>query len=275
MQDPVANMITKKDTAVTGRRVRDQGIWLQQLGESLVLPEVFAVHHDRYDMEWLTVPEVPTSWVKTFQLCTDVLEELEKYLWHTEFKNQVPCLVEFDRHEHNSYLSELLTNVGLRQRYRRKLNQFVLAIDWFGYRNLRIARTHGDGIIDNVAYREQLPHHPQLVLLDPIPATPPLPDLACVDVGRVIQSAAGYEVTRYFQDTKPLLGVPLDQRVDEILNDWMSETFNLNEARACLHFSVIHMLRGLRTAQRVAPASCEPLELLVDQLVEVTETWML
>lgn len=274
-QDSAANMITKRDTAVTGRRVRDQGIWLQQLSESRVLPAIFAVHHDRYDMEWLTVPDVPTSWVDTFKMCTDVLEELEKNLWEHEFKTPVPYLVEFDRYDHNAYVLDLLEDVGLRKLYIKKLRQFSQTIDWFGYRTLRVARTHGDCIIDNVAYRFPSPaSDPQLVLLDPIPATPPLPDLACVDVGRVIQSVAGYEVTRYFQNTKPLLGIPLDQRVDELLNDWMSETFSLNEARACLHFSIIHMLRGLRTAQRVAPKSCDALEQLVDQLVEVTETWM-
>jgi len=266
-------MITKQDTAVTGRRVRDQGIWLQQLNESSVLPVVFAVHQNRYDMERLDVGTIPTTWEQTFELCSDIIAELETHLWYKNFKGRVPHLMEFDRGEHNGYIIDLLTDVGLRS-YRRKLHQFVGNVDWFGYKTPRVARTHGDCIIDNVAWRRTESELNKLVLLDPIPATSALPDLACVDVGRVIQSAAGYEVTRYFEDTRPLLGIPLDQRVDDVLNGWLSDEFCLNEVRASLHFSIIHMLRGLRTAQRVAPKSCKALELLVDQLVEVTETWM-
>src|SRR5437588_835106 len=37
----------------------------------------------------------------------------------------------------------------------------------------------------------------ELLLIDPIPATPAVPDLLCVDVGKMLQSAVGWESVRY------------------------------------------------------------------------------
>lgn len=265
--------VIKRDTEVTGTRVRDQGIWLSQHEESIVLPAVRFVYRNGYEMEKIVVPNLPQTWHEVRDLCADIMVDLDSELWNAEFVGRVPDLVVVDEYEHRGYVTELLKDVGLRH-LRRQLHGFADRINWHC---LEPGRTHGDGIIDNLGYRVSLTHSlpRELVILDPIPACPALPDVVALDVGRVIQSAAGYETVRYFGvGQTPLTSVPLIDRVEWVLNTWMDGDFNLNEARAALHFSVIHMLRGLRTAQRGHHASAVGLKTLVTDLVDVTTEWM-
>lgn len=276
-----AESVIKRDTEVTGTRVRDQGIWLCQHEESTLLPAVNFVYHDGYEMEKIVIPDLPKTWHDVRGLCADVLLELDQ-LWFAEFTGRVPDLAVIDEYDHRSYVTELLRDVGLRQ-LRRQLHGFADRINWHC---LEVGHTHGDGIIDNLGYRsgdkefrrERQPMllERQLVLLDPIPACPALPDVVALDVGRVIQSAAGYEAARYVGvGQTQLFTVPLIERVEYVLNTWMGPgDFDLNEARAALHFSVIHMLRGLRTAQRGHHAGAVGIKGLVNDLVEVAAKWM-
>lgn len=266
--------VIKRDTEVTGTRVRDQGIWLSQHEESVLLPAVHFVYHNGYEMEKIVIPDLPKTWHDVRGLCADVLVELDR-LWYAEFTGRVPDLVVIDEYDHRGYVTELLKDVGLRQ-LRRQLHGFANRINWHC---LEPGRTHGDGIIDNLGYRSgerEFRRGRQLVLLDPIPACSALPDVVALDVGRVIQSAAGYEAARYVGvGQTPMFTVPLIERVEYVLNTWMGAgDFDLNEARAALHFSIIHMLRGLRTAQRGHHAGAVGLKRLVNDLVEVTATWM-
>lgn len=262
------NFVLKQDTEITGARVRNQGIWLHQHDQSLVLPAVRYIRHDGYELEKLTMCELPVSWKETRELCDEILDSLETYLWDLEFNTRVPPLVAFEgAGAHRGYVTDLLDDVGLRRELRRTLHEFVKVIDWW---NLRTGRTHGDGIIDNLAYRGD---EQTIVLIDPIPACLALPDVVALDVGRVLQSAAGYEVIRYGTQ-RELLDVPLLDRVDAVLNTWLGVEFDVNEVRAALHFSVIHTLRGVRTALRVAPDKVEALKTLTLDLVEVAAQWM-
>jgi hypothetical protein len=52
--------------------------------------------------------------------------------------------------------------------------------------------THGDPTFDNVMMKSW-----RLVLIDPIPATPAVPDLRSVDTGKMLQSIVGYEALKY------------------------------------------------------------------------------
>ena len=270
--------VFKYDTKITGTKVRDQGIWLHQHDESVILPRVDEVFNNGYVMEKLKVPEIPTTYQSTFDLCSEILTTLENHLWDLEF-TEGRQLVEYNGYEHRPYVRNLLKDVGLR-RLDGKLRQFYERIKWY---DLKTGLTHGDGIIDNVAYRLTLEYRHavktpvrQLVLLDPIPACPALPDVVALDVGRVIQSISGYEVYRYNNDAADadLNGVSLSRRIEVMLNSWFAVNFNLNEARAALYFSIIHSLRGVRTAQRVAQTRVQPLVLLTEHLVKEAEKWM-
>lgn len=281
-------VVTKFADGPTGARVRDQGIWLQQYDDSIVLPAVFTVHHNSYDMEKLTTFEeltgdVPVDWPDVFNTCNDVIEMLHTELWHKNFDDVVVRYVRYNqdgtsweddyRDHHSRYVRGLLGDVGLRREYRTTLRRFAGIIKWG---HLRLALTHGDCIIDNVLWRvSSLHNRTELVLIDPIPACPALPDVEALDVGRVLQSAAGYEHVRYMTSSEVFLlnQTPLTERLESILNTWR-HTFDLNEARAALYFSIIHMLRGVRTAQRVAPDKVHGLKTLTRLLMEETEKWM-
>lgn len=268
------DFVLKQDTKITGTRVRDQGIWLHQHDESLVLPSIRYIRRDGYELEKLTMCEIPVTWKEVNLLCEEIIDALDSHLWTLQFDTRVPERVSIDLHDHRAYITELLDDVGLRRRLRGTLHKFSRTIDWW---EVTPGRTHGDGIIDNLAYRAHSAYAPDPVLIDPIPACAALPDKIALDVGRVIQSAAGYEVIRYLplEGDQSLHQVALSDRVDTVLNTWLGVEFNVNEARAALHFSVIHMLRGVRTAQRVAPDRVEPLRNLAYELVEVTSQWML
>lgn len=284
------DVVTKYDTAVTRNRVRDQGIWIQKYDECVSLPAVYAVHFDGYEMEKLVSTEeltggTPIAWVDVLNLCDEIISTLDVDIWHREFTdltvshvrfNSEPNTLDFDdyRDYHRRYVRGLLTDTGQR-RLDSTLRRFANEITWY---QLKHALTHGDPIIDNVMWRVRtlgLERKSELVLIDPIPACPALPDVEAVDVGRVIQSAIGYEHVRYMTQVEinELNGTSLTERVDAILNVWL-QTFNLNEARAALYCGIIHTLRGVRTAQRVAPDRVQSLLDLTSQLVRETDKWM-
>lgn len=267
----LGHVVIKRDTPVTGRRVRDQGIWLSQHDESRALPRASVIYHDGYRMEKLSMSDLPTTWKETQDLCEEILEVLDRDLWGFDFENPVPKLVRPDEFAHLDYIAQLLKDVNMRKQLLRTLHNFTKQIHWY---DLAQSRTHGDSIIDNLAYRRSsLVTLREPVLIDPIPACPALPDVQALDVGRVLQSAAGYEVLRYGAK-RDVLSTPLSERLGVILNLWCSLSFNLNEARAALHFAVIHTLRGVRTAQRVAPDKVDVLRELVIDLVRETSKWM-
>lgn len=285
--------VRKMDSEVTGRRVRDQGIWLRRYDESLCLPAVNEVYANGYLMEKLIERPLPVEYDDVLRVCQDILTTLRDHLWHREFtdihvthiKWNVDPNEFFDEgwrtNVHRRYVAGLLRNVNMRF-LRRILRGYEAQITWY---RLRTGLTHGDPIIDNVLYRPsktQWTIDRQLVLIDPIPACSAVPDVLAVDVGRVIQSAVGYEAQRYGDITQfdPPNWSQADQTkrtrdaVNFVLNDFMGDEFTLNDARAAIYFAIIHQLRGLRTALRVAPDRTWLIKASIIHLVAEAESWM-
>lgn len=280
--------VRKLDSDVTGRRVRDQGIWLRRYDESICLPAVNEIYANGYLMERLIEESLPVKYDDVLKMCQDILTTLANDLWHRE-STGVRFNIEFDydvvrpRNVHRRYVAGLLKDVGL-QSLRKIMKGYEDRITWH---RLRTGLTHGDPIIDNVLYRRsktQWEIDRQLVLIDPIPACPALPDVLAVDVGRVIQSAVGYEALRYadLAELKTDFGTwggdryPVNTRdaVNFVLNDFMGDEFTLDDARASIYFAIIHMMRGVRTALRVAPDRVGILKSAVIMLVAEAESWM-
>ena len=107
------------------------------------------------------------------------------------------------------------------------LNDTMYDIAWH---RLKVVQTHGDPTVDNLMYRGQTP-----VLIDAIPATAAVPDLECVDIGKVGQSAMGYEAARY--------GTGASEVFEDFFITYMSGT--LNEHLARRYWTAIHLLRAL------------------------------
>lgn len=263
------DFITKMDAPHTGTRVRDQGVWLTQFGDCNPLPQVFQVLWNGYEMEKLQSRDLPITVLETYHRCDLILELLQGEIW--VYKPMQRTLYErnFNTREHKLYIKRLLRDVDRREWW-PYLRSYVDTIDWC---TLKTAVTHGDPIIDNLLWRRGVSNAiTDAVLIDPIPSCPALPDLAAVDVGRVIQSAVGYEAIRYL--SRDVARPDVDDAVTHVLNTWMDEKFDVNEARAAIHFAIIHMLRGVRTALRVAPDRAKDLAYLTYALIEEAEEWM-
>ncbi len=258
---------TKLDVTRTGTFVRDQGAWLTRWDEINALPGVNEVLATGYIMETLAIPHLADIDVQA-QL-SKILEVLREQFW---VKHAVPMF--WDELTHATYVHQLSrdveSNKSVARDLRVKLGVFRAKID---FTTLPTGLTHGDCIIDNVAYRpdKYRPDVRSLVLIDPIPATNALPNIRAVDVGRLIQSAIGYESIRYRSSNGGL--TDYGHVVGLTLNTYMKKTFDVNEARACLYFAIIHMLRGIRTT---TPDTAARLSLwyATHKLIEVTEEWM-
>jgi len=252
--------VTKLDVERTGTFVRKQGEWLSRWSPHVeMLPRVQRVLHNGYVMETLWVPQLhEINLDRTIEL---ILHHLHDQLW----SKTSGSFRFFDACEHRDYVYHLIGDIqphsGQRKELKQKLADARTHID---FATLRVGLTHGDCIIDNVAYRGD-----ELVIIDPIPASYGLPNLQAVDVGRLIQSAIGYEYVRYTRSS-PI--TDYDDAVARVLNLWLPE-FDINEARAAIYFAIIHTLRGVRTT---TPGTTQRLGLwyLASKLQEVLRKWM-
>lgn len=272
----------KYDTPETNGRVRAQGIWLRSntVHEIVSAPEVYAILPDGYEMETLS-PD-PLHEVDVSQRVALILETL-RVEWWGRVDNDYPTtwvddeLSDFSPRAHARYVAQLCRTVNCRDLI-KILGEFRDKIDWF---DLERGLTHGDPIVDNALWRLHKNAVTgsitgrKLVLIDPIPPTISIPPLVCVDIGRLIQSTVGYEQARY--GITPLNAVKgtteRAERVTELLNAALFGDFSLNEARASLYWSVIHMMRGVRTAR--LPETQAYVRKLVYVLVDsVVKPWM-
>lgn len=231
------DQVTKLDAGRTGRRVQAQGMWLWSYGMDHT-PTVHRVLPNGYAMEMLEPIELnPAETSPNIHALWSTLRLAQKRITHPRI--HAP-FVSLDRDALHAYVKNLSADVGIPA----TLQQYLKFITF----PTELCWTHGDPIIDNLMLRRRANGIPQTVLIDPIPPVPAVPSLAVVDYGRVVQSAAGYEPLRY-------LATDLDdwqERVAQVLDNVASITyergFDVNTIRATLFYSVIHMLRGARTA---------------------------
>lgn len=268
--------VTKLDTEVTGGRVRDQGVWLvfYQLHrpEWRHLPRVSVVLQNGYIMEKLHT----RSWqvYGEFEL-GQVSAALAAELWRE------PPHARIDRVAHAAYVAKLLGDVD-RADLVESLTDITPELRWDV---IHSCLTHGDAIIDNLVYRSSAGslveddlysgktgvEEPTPVLLDPIPATSALPDILASDVGRLVQSASGYESiihdTGFWRMTSYDVARSAYSRVNVPLTD--------DEFTLTLYFALIHTLRGLRTAlRRRSPQVVRLLSEQVNRAHEELVRWM-
>ena len=266
--------VKKFDAPRTGTRVRDQGIWLRNHTTIASLPQVYRVLSNGYEMELLKQPELEDLISDRANICQIILDNLQVGLWGFGLRGMgFEALNYYNARQHRRYVAKLLNQAGLAQ-HRKTLDRYAASIDW---PSLQRALTHGDPIAENLLYRQDLPFaKPSWVLIDPIPSCSALPDVEALDVGRVIQTAVGYERIRYNRRevADKWDAHPPRVAVAEVLNMWLDDDrgFDLNEARAAVYFAAIHTARGVRTAP--AEPIRHELQLLVGKLVEEVERWM-
>jgi hypothetical protein len=144
-----------------------------------------------------------------------------------------------------------------------QFTQMYYSIPW---QNLVLCRTHGDPIIDNVMSRDG-----DLVLIDPIPATQAIPDYLAVDVGRLLQSAVGYERARYNEGPEATED-PLD-RIIEMAYSTMNHRVHKHEMITCYYFAVFHLLRACND-RRATPDTIARMQPMISRVLKEAEQWM-
>lgn len=192
----------------SGPRCREQGEWLY-FHESPVLPAVRALHDAGYGMEILSAPTGPV-WL------TIVVSRLER-LWSE------PPTAAWNPQATAGKIRGLLSDYdGVLGTRGRAVDERIVPMMLFpGHSGL----THGDPTYENLLMRGEA-----VVLADPIPATPAVPDLVEVDMGKLLQSALGWESI--------VRGVPrAPWRPDEVLA--------LGNRSVIIGWCLVHLLRTL------------------------------
>jgi len=209
-------------------RVGTQGRWLRSINPlPSILPYVWTTHAESYEMELLQEPNL--GWLDTQVLLEWLVRQLEDDIWARD------PVVGFDLRAHQR---KLLLYTPFHEVSDPAWTRFVelrREIDWD---SLRRCLTHGDPTYDNVMFRDNSGKLPTPVLVDPLPATPAVPDLWSVDLGKLLQSCLGWEVHRY-SDIRMSFAHPLELRqalkLEQTDNEW----------RATVYWCVVHLLRTL------------------------------
>lgn len=202
-------------------RITDQGMWLQK-HQSPSVPKVFQAYARSYVMERLIAPPF---WALDHRIVLDhMFGTLKADVWSQ------PAEVKLDYEAMITKYAKLCTNFAVSE----TLNDLVRLCERIIWNDLKQCLTHGDPTFDNVMFRDT-EYGGDLVIADPIPATPAVPDLMCVDLGKILQSALGWEEVRYgsraFRFRAGTMDV-LDRVTDK------------NERRATVFWSAVHILRA-------------------------------
>lgn len=265
---------SKFDTIRTGTRVREQGRWLE-LYPMKQLPEIKRIIVNGYEMETLTPCDVmsgdPMKWVNTaFDTYWSIMNPLTRPRQSHPFMPFVPLSVKALRR----YVIEICTQLG-QGSIGLALLSAVEDIEW---PKRYTDWTHGDPIVDNLMVRkfiEGIEVDDHYVLIDPIPPTPAIPSHRMVDLGRFIQSAAGYEQIRYTNEFPD--EYVWKERVHAVVNRIahadlaISYGFNRDLVRQSFVYGIIGMLRGARTAETETRIM---LIIQTQELVEELVKWM-
>jgi len=261
--------VTKLDTAATGTRVRQQGLWLRDYPNNH-LPQVKHVTSGGYEMNRLhdvDLSEFLDDPMHLLEECWRIYRKISHSLQTPHRQWARNPFVALNERVLDRYVVDLCLPLGAYAALTR-LHELRSEVVW----PVQLVWTHGDPILDNVM-RDDGGH---VVFVDAIPPCPALPSLDVVDFGRFIQSAAGYEQIRY-AGAAPKRDVIVD-RISTVLN-WIAQGdpysgFNVDQVRASLFYSVIHMLRGARTC-RDADDQATMISVATGVLLEELNTWML
>lgn len=199
-----------------GVRVAAQGRWLRDY-PSPAVPRVLSWFPDGYVMPRLR--ELDRSEPHDVTYLDAVAARLAEHVW-TRAPN-----VKLDLALHQLKV-ERLAHLHAPELERRLMQVGAGEIDWDV---LPTCLTHGDPTWDNVMSDRR---SEGLVIIDPIPASPAVPDLRCVDFGKMLQSVVGYERIRYREPG--IIAEPEDVRA--LCQDD-------NEWNATWYWCAVHLLR--------------------------------
>jgi hypothetical protein len=209
--------VWKERAPVGVDRVTPQAEWLVRHTDR-ALPVVFAVEECGYLMERLRVVE-PFTLVESD--VDAIIGRLARGVWHRQAE------VKRDIAAHQDKI------IPLEDRYAtHEMRSFLWDFRETAFdSDQRACLTHGDPTLDNVMLRNEL-----FVITDPIPATPAIPDLWAVDLGKILQSLVGYESARY--------GTPQHNPL-QVTPRTLLRTLEWNDQIRAVYWCVVHFLRAM------------------------------
>ncbi len=223
-----ATIIVHRDTAhkyahdpAVVSRVIEQARWLKQHSDVLGLPQVIGSTATTYTMPRLYPPKLSATYTAT-QAVLDVYDMLNVGLWRrpTGVRQDLTALREYV----TARVSEWLPMLGV---------VLIEFIDRGGLVGCTSCDTHGDPTLDNLMCDAK----GQLVIIDPLPANERVPTLKAVDLGKLLQSAFGYELVKH-QDAR------WSVNTETVLN-YIKQRESEVDSHAALFFCAVHYLRLL------------------------------
>lgn len=244
-----AEVVENNQATVTKRggiveKTIEQGRWIQEHA-SLALPVVFELTDDGYVMERLD--HVGYSEVRA----ADVVRLLREHVWSK------PAAVPASKDTYELLRNKVLTNInksGLDSD--QELTAAVLFAAESAARSALAqpaALAHGDATAENVMHRRG--YGP--VLIDPIPATLTVPDAPCVDIGKMLQSANGWEAAKYGTEAEAYSIADVRAAVKD------DALFSAGQA-----WAVVHVIRALPYVMRQAPHALERVKRVLTNTLE-------
>jgi hypothetical protein len=222
----------------------EQGRWIME-NSTPAFPLVFELTSDGYVMERLDHMS-PTE-----VRAVDVVSLLRRYVWGSPatqpatqetrklLRNKVTRNLESSGlHLSTAYVDAALT--AAERAYEAALSA-------------QPALSHGDATAENVMYRRGFGP----VLIDPIPATLAVPDSPCVDVGKMLQSAYGWEEAKYMREWRAYSTKDVEHAVAD------SDLFVAGQA-----WAVVHVIRAIPYVKRQAPASLGAVSTVLSKALE-------
>lgn len=211
------HFVRKTGDGAVGERVLAQAKWLDE-HRSSVVPVIFDVMPNGYMMERLEEVEPFTLDIADLDA---IIGRLSRGVWY---------------HQAEIHLSETAhceKMLGLEKKFAsHEMKLFLWEFRETAFDDdQRRCLTHGDPTLDNVMRRSGY-----FVITDPIPATPAVPDLWAVDLGKILQSLTGFEYVRY--------GVT-PHKSTEVRPGHLLDTLDWNDRIRTVYWCVVHYLRAM------------------------------
>lgn len=213
--------VIKIGSGEVGKRVHTQAHYCRRFD-----PAAFPVIHQIFPrgcvMERLEDYTYGTRYV------ADVTRLLREFVW-THPSNSEP-----DWHAHLTYIMNRVETAA--PGYAPRVADFFYAAK-MEKRNLRRCQVHGDPTYDNMMQRGR-----DAILIDPLPpyAHGEMPELAAVDIGKIMQSLIGYEAVKY--GSSPYSGTSRNENFTELHDHLAPE--NLEDEWVAAHwFLITHIVR--------------------------------
>ena len=239
--------VVKFGSGAVGKRVVLQGLMMKEIGH-LAFPRVLEFIENGYVMEQL----MPVDWTRVTLLegLRHTRALLNCYVWVR------PPLYAPEPGPHHDYVRKLAEQyVPYLVGYLRWWAEQAVFGEERRHR-VTLNRTHGDPTADNLMRTTG----GGFILTDPLPSSRKMPDVRAVDLGKMLQSAYGYERVKY-PDRHTMSKMQVRDCIDVVLHGERPE-----DKYAAYYFCAVHFLRLLPyQPAELRPHFIQILQMIVDE----------